>query len=1076
VALVAVVVTDLVASTEARVRLGDQVVDELRRGHDDALQAVTERRGGRVVKGLGDGLLVTFPGTSEAMAGAVAMQQAIDALGRRAAEQLTMRVGISVGEVTWEDGDCFGIPVVEAGRLCAAAGGGQILCSDLVRALGHGPAGPALHAAGDLQLKGLPEPVTAWEVDWSPTGVALPVPPLLRTQGRFPFVGRLHERSRLEAAWTAAVAGERQAVLLGGEPGVGKTRLAAEAARSAIDAGGVALAGRCDEEGGPPYQPFTDALTAFLDACPADQLPERLGRFGGELARLVPEISTRVPGLTEPGQADEDTQRRWLFDALAAWVQAAGGGQPVLVVIDDLHWADRATLLALRHLLRSEELRTVLVIGTYRDTDLDRSHPLAAMRADLRRERSVERIDLKGLTAEEVRAFLEGAGGHELDAGADALVEALHHETEGNPFFLEETLAHLVETGAIHRGADGRWTSPHTRIEDFGIPEGVREVIGRRLSRLSEDCNRVLGMAAVLGAQFDIAVLGALAGSDVVGALEQAEVAGLITEIDATPPGYGFTHALIRQTLLEELSLARRQTYHLQAARVLQARGATAALLAGQLRQAGAAADLGETVDALLAAADEARRRLAWEEASDHWQAALELLDVRGAEPADQARLLERLGDAMFATGTDWEQGIEQLERAVAIHEGSGDRYRGAKLRSRIARNLAVISPERLDPRRAMAHAEAARPALEEVGDSPALAYLETSFATACVYPLRMREGLAAARRSLEIGRRLGHAVVTANAELMVGFHLALSGRVTEGVSRLEAAHLEAMELGAPLTSWVADWGLSAVAVCLNDPALMEASQRRQLESGALDGAPLLRRSTQAQLAGSLVEQGRSAEAQEIWDDLGHAGRSPPTRQLLADGSWEEAARTVQATAAHQLRLDDRWMGGWNLRWLARLSWLLGDPVAAASHLDDALRANDQGDAVLPYLYLLPDRVRVAWELGDQEGARAHLRRLEAIVPEIDELRGAEAHVLLARAVATDDGPAPEGTFAHAAEVARRYGAVWVEAEVLELWGRATGRVEPLAAALDLYHRIGAADRWLDRAGRLRAEVAGRAP
>jgi tetratricopeptide (TPR) repeat protein len=918
--------------------------------------------------------------------------------------------------------------------------------------------------------------VTVWEVDWSPAGSGLPVPALLRTQGRFAFVGREHERSRLADAWAAAMAGERQAVLLGGEPGVGKTRLAAETARSAVDAGGVVLAGRCDEEGGHPYQPFTDALTAFIDACPTDQLPGRLGRFAGELARLAPGISTRVPGLPEPVQADEDTERRRLFDAVAAWIQAAGGGQPTVLVVDDLHWADRATLLALRHLLRSEEVRNVLVIGTYRDTDLDRAHPLAAMRADLRRERSVGRIDLKGLTAEEVRAFLESAGGHELDAGADALVEALHRETEGNPFFLEETLAHLVETGAIHRGADGRWTSPHTTIEDFGIPEGVREVIGRRLARLSDDCNRVLGMAAVLGGQFDIAVLGALAGSDVVDDLEQAERAGLIAEGDGAPPGYGFTHALIRQTLLEELSLARRQSYHLQAARALQARGASAAVLAGHLRQAGAAADLEETVEALLEAAEEARRRLAWEEASDHWQAALELLEVRGAEPADQARLLERLGDAMFATGTDWEHGIEQLERAVEIYEGAGDRYRGAKLRSRIARNLVVVSPERVDPRRAMAHAEAARPALEEVGDSPALAYLETSFATTCVYPLRVREGLAAARRSLEIGRRLGHRVVTANAEMMIGFHLAFSGRVTEGVSRLEAAHLEALELGAPLISWIADWGLSAVAVCLTNPALMEASQRRQLESGALDGAPLLRRSTQAQLAAALVEQGRLAEAQEVYDDLGRAGRSPPTRQLLADGSWEEAARTVQATVAHQLRLDDRWMGGFDLRWLGRLELLLGDADAAAKHLDDALSSTDEGDARLPYLYLLPDRVRAAWELGDQEGARAHLRRLEAIVPELDELRGAEAHVLLARAVATDDGPGPEATFAHAAEIARRYGAVWVEAEVLELWGRASGQVEPLDAALDLYHRIGAADRWVDRARRLRSEVAGPTP
>jgi class 3 adenylate cyclase len=154
VALVAVVVTDLVASTESRIRLGDQVVDQLRRGHDDALRAVTGRRGGQVVKGLGDGLLVTFSGTSEAVTAAVALQQAIDRLNRRAAEPLAMRVGISAGEVTWEDGDCFGVPVIEASRLCAAAEGDQILCSDLVRALGRGPGGPSLTAVGRPPAQG----------------------------------------------------------------------------------------------------------------------------------------------------------------------------------------------------------------------------------------------------------------------------------------------------------------------------------------------------------------------------------------------------------------------------------------------------------------------------------------------------------------------------------------------------------------------------------------------------------------------------------------------------------------------------------------------------------------------------------------------------------------------------------------------------------------------------------------------------------------------------------------------------------------------------------------------------------
>jgi hypothetical protein len=689
----------------------------------------------------------------------------------------------------------------------------------------------------------LPEPVAVYRVAWSPALPDFPLPAILRTRSRFPFVGRVAERNALDDAWKRAVAGERQAVLLAGEPGVGKTRLAAETAWAARENGGVILAGRCDEDGGLPYQPFVEALQTFIDHCPDSELVTRLGRFGGDLDRVLPGLAEQVPSLSEPLRADEDTERWRLFDALAAWLGNAGGGQAVVLVLDDLQWADRATLLALRHVLRSDEGLRLLLIGTYRDTDLDRVHPLAEMRADLRRERGVERIDLGGLTADEVRAFLESAGEHDLETRPDELVLALHRDTEGNPFFLEETAVHLVETGVIYQRDDGRWTSDFEKIEDFGIPQGVREVVGRRLARLSDGCNRVLGMAAVLGREFDVGALTAVAGADVIDALEQAETAGLITDVGGAVPEYGFNHALVRQTLLEELSRPRRQSYELKAAEALHARGGRAAVVAAHYRQAGAAAEIEKTVGALLTAAEDARQRLAWEEASDHWEAALELLGVHGGDPAKKAHLIERLGDAMYATGRDWERGIDQLERAVEIYENLGDDYRAAQIRSRIGRNLATF-PGRVDPLRAIAHLEAARPTLEQRGDSPALAYLETAFGTACICPLRDRDGPEAARRSLKIGQRLGHAVVIANATALMGWHLAWTGRVNEGLAHLDAAYEAAVELNQPITAWLAGWATSALAYGLDDHPLQESWHRRELESRRLDGAPELRRST----------------------------------------------------------------------------------------------------------------------------------------------------------------------------------------------------------------------------------------
>lgn len=1070
-AMATVVFTDLVGSTELRSQLGAEAAEELRRVQEEALRAVTLRYGGNVVKGLGDGIMATFSGTADAVAAAVAMQQAIVRLNRRVeGEPLSIRVGISAGDVTWEDGDCFGVPVIEASRLCASAEGGEILCSDVVRILGRGRGDHDFTVVGDVELKGLPEPVAVCRVGWSPALFEFPLPAALRTRSTFPFVGRAAERKALEDAWKRAAAGERQAVLVGGEPGVGKTRLAVETARTARDTGGVILAGRCDEEGGVPYQPFVEALNAFIGHCPDSELVDRLGRFGGDLERLSPGLAERAPGLSEPLRAGADTERRRLFDALDAWLGSAGGGQAVVLVLDDLHWADKATLLALRHVLRSDEALRLLVIGTYRDTDLDRAHPLAEMRADLRRERVVERIDLRGLTADEVRAFLEGAGGHDLEARADELVFALHRETEGNPFFLEETLAHLIETGVIYQRDDGRWTSDLDTIEDFGIPEGVREVVGRRLARLSDECNRVLGMAAVLGPEFDVGALGAVAGADVVDALEEAETAGLITTIGGSLAEYGFTHALVRQTLADELSLARRQSYHLKAAEALEARGGGAVVVAAHYRGAGAAADMEKTVNASLLAAEEARLRLAWEEASDHWEATLELLEVRGGDPVQKAHLIERLGDAMFATGRDWERGIDQLERAVEIYESLDDQYRAAKVRSRIARNLATF-PGRVDPLRAMAHVEAARPALEERGDSPALAYLETSFATACIYPLRNREGLEAARRSLEIGKRLGHAAVIANATLLVGWHLGFTGRVAEGLAQLETAHEAAIELNQPLIAWLASWLTNGFATMLSDPTLQESSNQRELDSGRLDGAPELRHFSQIGLAGALLVQGRLAEARARFEV------TPPSqgtrfRQLFLGGHWDEAATAARTQLAHAQQSGDLW-GTAFARWMvARVAWLQDDAATTTQQLDEALRSTEHGDALLPYLDVLADQVLVSWARDQSDQANAQLRRLEGIAAQVDDLRGWECRLHCARAIVTTDHATAVTHFEQATEIARRYRDVWMEAETLELWGVKTNRVEPLDAAVEIYQRIGAPDAWIDRAQQLRSRRA----
>jgi class 3 adenylate cyclase len=258
-----VLFTDLVESTAMRVRLGEEQADEVRRRHDAVINAAITEHHGELVKHTGDGVMATFEGTSDALAAAVAIQQNLDLANRSHPEDpLRVRVGISVGDVSAEGDDCFGLPVVEAQRLEAAAQPGQILCSSVVKLLARGRGGHTFRSVGALELKGLDDAVDAEEVDWQP--LALPaaedLPPALAYRGTFPFSGRVAARGQILDHWHACRDGATNVVLLAGEPGVGKTRLASEVAREVQLEGGLVIAGRCDELVGTPYQPFAEAL------------------------------------------------------------------------------------------------------------------------------------------------------------------------------------------------------------------------------------------------------------------------------------------------------------------------------------------------------------------------------------------------------------------------------------------------------------------------------------------------------------------------------------------------------------------------------------------------------------------------------------------------------------------------------------------------------------------------------------------------------------------------------------------------------------------------------------------------
>ena len=353
----------------------------------------------------------------------------------------------------------------------------------------------------------------------------------------------------------------------------------------------------------------------------------QVGAHGGELARLVPELARRVPDLAEPAGDDSEGQRFRLFEAAGTLLANASRSWPVVLLLEDLHWADKPTALLLTHVVRSIEAERVLIIGTYRDTDV--GEPLAGVLADLRRERALERLRLGSLHRGEVATMISAWLGR---TPPTHFAHALHRETEGNPFFIEEVLRHLIEVAAADRTEWERLAS----FSKLGIPDGVREAIERRLARLSADARRIVTMAAAIGRSFSIAVLDDLAevpGERLLAALEEAAERRIVEE-EAGPPGrYAFAHALIRETLYASLSGPRRVGLHRRIGAILEERHAgdpdpPLGELAYHFVEAAEPGAAAKAVDYSARAGRRALAALAYEEAARHFTLALEALEV----------------------------------------------------------------------------------------------------------------------------------------------------------------------------------------------------------------------------------------------------------------------------------------------------------------------------------------------------------------------------------------------------------------------------------------------------------------
>jgi class 3 adenylate cyclase len=656
--------TDVVGSTELSQQFSPDAAEEVRRGHVSILRQAVAEAGGTEVKNLGDGLMVIFASASAALACAVAMQQGVEKDNRGRKHSVGLRVGLSGGEVTRDDEDCFGDPVVEAARLCAICESGQVLATVWVRLTAGRRGRHEYRTLGELTLKGLTDPVETVEVAWEPlrgteSGTSIPLPGRLAVRPIAGVVGRNAAMHTMTDATTRAAGGEgREVLLISGEAGLGKTTLVAEAARAAFDTGACVLFGHCEEDLATPYQLFAEALGHYVTHAPEEQLLAHVEVHGSELSRLVPALASRIRELPPSKATDSDTERFLLFAAVVGLLGTMSKEQPVVLVLDDLQWADKGSLLLLRHLAAAEQGMRVLILGTYRDSELSQTHPLNDTLAALHRVNGVNSIELMGLDDSGVVALLEAAAGQSLDAAGVSLAHAVYRETDGNPFFVVEMLRHLSETGAIYQDTTGRWVA-ESAPEQLALPDSVRVVIGARVGRLGKAAGRVLSVASVIGRDFDLDLLARAAKTsedDLLDILDAAASVALVREVAETGR-YSFAHALIQHTLYEDLGHNRRARSHRQVAEALEdlcgdQPGARVGELARHWTCATQPIDLAKAIGYSKQAGDAALGALAPGDALRYYAQALDLYpQVADPDPVMEIDLAIGLGTAQRQTG-----------------------------------------------------------------------------------------------------------------------------------------------------------------------------------------------------------------------------------------------------------------------------------------------------------------------------------------------------------------------------------------------------------------------------------------
>lgn len=912
---------------------------------------------GEIIGLVGDEAVAVFESAREALHAALEFQRrAAEATATDPTTPILVGIGLDTGEAVPAGGNYVGAALNLAARLCKLAGPKEVLASEGVTHVARKLDGIGYAERGYAQLKGFRDPVRVFKiVNERETPAAAPAtdrlvngdalaeagPPIGGFLGALPsteLVARDAELRRALADADAVVAGAGRLIMVTGEPGVGKTRLAQEIMLSLRNRRFVIATGRCYQlHQSVPFYPFLDALmNAFRSASPV--VRAAVSERWPYLCRLLPELKNEGPRVT----ASTAEEQQLLFREVTAFLEAIAKESPVAVMLDDLHWADGATLELLQHLARHTRADRILLVGTYRDVEVGRHHPLEAALRDLMREDLVERIGLHRLEPDGTAKLIASTLG-EADVSPE-LDSVVHQHADGNPFFTQQLVRYLVERGDVYR-QDGRWVERSLlRVE---VPESVRSVIGQRTERLTPDTQQLLREAAVLGQTFAFPLLVKLTGrtdAEVERDLEEARATGLIEERHADQ--FAFDHALTQQTLYGELSPRRRRSLHVAAGEALERlppeeRDPLSAELAWHFLEA---AQEDRAIPYALVAGDRARAVFANGEAERQYTTVLEIAEHTKNREGQVAALSRRA--RLYLDTWRGKPALSDGERLLEQAHQRGDRKLELRARLDIAQASYIVALD--EQARDLASTcremyETAAKLADELGDerSKVEALLGTRWFGDFFpeYRVRLREHL---KEALEISRRIGDEELVLASELANWAYGSRADSAVRGVRLLEQLRerrdLHRLNLHYFSMMWFYLDGADfrrAVEAC--DAGIRLASEI---------GVPPVQYPTLKALA--LLELG---EYRGAWESLHHevTDRDHPFGQAMQTlglgtyymelAAYGRAVETFRDLRDRANRLRRAWMMSWAFEGIARA-------LARAGKIDTALWEGFQKELV----------------------------------------------------------------------------------------------------------------------------------